>query len=278
MRKKISFSSVVCLVFVLAACDQNSETLKSVAQPEPHPLTEQCHLRMGWYPWEPYHYLNPDNEVVGLEIDLLGAMAKLAGCDIELVQDSWMNLLAGIRSGSIDMLGSATKTVARARFAYFSDSYRHESFILYVRTGESEQYAAQSLQQLVTGEFRLGVTQDYIYGDQVSAIQDDEELSANIVSVPITEMNYYNLTQYNIDGFLEDPFVAVCTIKRKGLQGQIEAHSIEIPGSDVAIMFSKKGVKAETVQAFNEALAQLKEMGEYQKILAKYSHYSSPET
>ena len=226
---------------------------------------------MGWDPWEPYQYLTPDDEVRGLEIDIIKAIASEADCNISFVQKSWMKLLHGIRSGNIDMVAGASKTKTREQFAYFSDNYRDESFILYVRVGESEKYANQSLKELLTSGFKVGVTEDYIYGDMVNALQDDPVYKSNFIYVPITEVNYYNLLQNNIDGFLEDPFVAAFTIKRKGLQGQIDAHPLEIHSGNVAIMFSKKSVSSETVTAFNQALSRLKQNGEYQKIIAKYS-------
>jgi polar amino acid transport system substrate-binding protein len=283
MKKRILLSLAGCLLLTLAACGENTEPVnavssepevtepevtESVAQTAVEPA--ECELKMGWDPWEPYQYLTPENTVKGLEIDLITAMASEVGCDVTFVQDSWVNLLNGIRNGSVDMLGGATPTSTRKQFAYFSDSYRHESFLLYVRPEESDKYADSGLKELLGQGFKLGVTQDYLYGEKVDDLQNDDGLSSQIVSVPITEVNYYNLTQGYIDGFLEDPFVATFTIRRKGLQGQIEALPLEISSSDVSIIFSRESVSEEIVQAFNLALANLKESGEYEKILSKY--------
>ena len=221
MRNISLLALATSLVLIVAACGEDS-TPVSVEDASP----EICHLMLGWDPWAPYQYLTHDDQVQGLDIDLVSAMAKGAGCEISFVQDNWVNLLNGIRNGDIDMLGGATRTDSREEFALFSDNYRHETFVLYVRQGESGQYADQSLRELLKGGFRIGITQDYIYGDQVSELQDDEKLSAGFVSVPITEVNYYNLVQGEIDGFLEDPFVAAYNIKRKGLQEQVEPHAI----------------------------------------------------
>lgn len=280
MRKQWLFSLVASSFLIFTACGENpdpqiAETAESppiTVLPEPEVVAVVCDLKMGWDPWEPYQYLTPENEVKGLEVDLIGAIANEAGCDVTFVQDNWMNLLAGIRDGSIDLLGGATVTETRAEFAHFSDSYRHETFLLYIRAGEAEKYADKDLRTLLEEGFRLGITQDYIYSEEVNALQDDENLAGNFVSVPITEVNYYNLTQENIDGFLEDPFVAAYTLRRKGLQGQIEALSTEIESGDVSIIFSKVSVKEETVRAFNTALAKLRETGEYEEILARYRH------
>jgi len=275
MKKFCAFNLLSCLLLMLAACSESPDVNQAQAQKaetESSGVTPQCHLTMGWDPWAPYQYINPEDEVKGLEIDLVNAMAREAGCDISFVQDNWMNLLNGIRDGRIDLLGGATKTESRESYAIFSDNYRDESFHLYVRSDDFEKFADKSLMELLEGEFRLGITEDYVYGDQVSALLDDEKFSPKLLTVPIPEVNYYNLTQNVIDGFLEDPFVAAYTIRRKGLQGQVRSESLEIHSGDVAVMFSRKSVKPETVEAFNKALAKIKESGEYQKILDKYSH------
>jgi len=273
MKNKRLIGLISCCVFLLLSCGESPAPQNQAAdKAKANVLKSGCQLNMGWDPWEPYQYLTPDDEVRGLEIDLITAIATEAGCNINFVQKTWMKLLHDIRDGNLDLVAGASKTKAREEFAIFSDYYRHESFILYVRAGESEKYANKSLKELLDGEYKLGVTEDYIYGDQVNMLQDDPEYESKFVYVPLTEVNYYNLLQNQIDGFLEDPFVAAFTIKRKGLQGQIEALPLEVHSGDVAIMFSKKSVKPETVVAFNQALARLKENGEYQKILTKYSH------
>jgi polar amino acid transport system substrate-binding protein len=278
MKKTRYLLVFVALGFVLASCgdkpaDQKSEQTQKVAQSSPGKQTKPaCDLTMGWDPWEPYQYLTPDNQVRGLEIDLISSIAKQADCTITFVQNDWMRLLKGIRNGSVDMLGGASKTASREEFAHFSTPYRHESFVLYIRNEQKNEFAGKSLQQLLENKFKLGVTEDYIYGDEVSDFQDNPTLAPQIIGVPITEMNYFNLIQHQIDGFLEDPFVAAYTIKRKGLTEKVMATTIGYDSGDVSFMFSKKSVSTEIVDAFNRGLETIKASGEYDKILKKYSH------
>ncbi|MGX5175507.1 substrate-binding periplasmic protein [Aliikangiella sp. IMCC44653] len=289
MNRQITFSFCLIALIVLAisGCNQadNSgqvdKATSSVKETAPAPSKQavaalnkpakQCSLTMGWDPWEPYQFYTVDDKVAGLEIELLTAIADEAGCDLKFEQKSWMKLLNAIRQGSIDLLGSASKTDAREKFAYFSNNYRSESFVLYVRKGEADKYANLTLEQMLNTDFKLGVTEDYVYGEQVSQLRDAAATKDKFVNVPLPEVNYYNLVQNNIDGFLEDPFVAAFTIKRKGLQDEIEALPLEIHSGDVALMFSKKTVSPETVEAFNQAIAKLKQDGTYQSILDKYS-------
>lgn len=273
---------IIAVAFMLVSCGEQSaeksakqatKHIPKVVHNEPAKTEEPaCNLTMGWDPWEPYQYLTPDNKVRGLEIDLISSIAKEAGCTIKFVQNDWMRLLKGIRNGSIDMLGGASKTASREKFAIFSDPYRRESFVLYIRSDQQEEFFGKSLQQLIENKFMLGVTEDYMYGDEVLDMQDNQNVVGQIIGVPITEMNYFNLLQHQIDGFLEDPFVAAYTIKRKGLSEKIVATSIEFESGDVSFMFSKASVTPATVEAFNRGLKVIKESGTYDEILKKYSH------
>ena len=278
MNKKINLLVVFAFLAMLISCEQATESKKPPATKQPtiaekttSPKKIECSLTMGWDPWAPYQYLSPDNKVNGLEIDLISAIAQEASCELKFVQNDWMHLLSGIRDGSIHMLGGASKTPARDKFALFSNAYRHESFVLYVRKEQASSFADKALDQLLVDKFKLGVTEDYIYGEEISAIQDNNSFTSQITYVPITEVNYYNLTQNKIDGFLEDPFVAAYTIKSKGLTEQIVASSIVVHSGDVSLMFSKASVKPETVEAFNQGLDKIRKSGKYQEILDKYN-------
>jgi polar amino acid transport system substrate-binding protein len=264
---------LLVVITLLTACQEPSKTEEIVKKQSVKINNPSCELTMGWDPWEPYQYLAPDNQVKGLEIELITSIAKNAGCSLKFVQDDWVHLLAGIKDGTVDILGGASKAASREAFAQFSAPYRHESFVLYVRSGQLEALSDKSLKQLLDNKFRLGVTEEYIYGDEIADIQDDAALASQVVTVPITEVNYYNLTQNQIDGFLEDPFVAAYTIKRKGLSKQVVASNIRVSSGNVSIMFSKKSVKPEIVEAFNKGLQAIQKSGIYEKILKKYRHF-----
>ncbi|MGB0495197.1 MAG: substrate-binding periplasmic protein [Kangiellaceae bacterium] len=291
----LRLSFLILSSITLISCNQqdsketesNQGSTQVVVQPEesnqvitedPNTISSQvkdeakCELILGWDPWEPYQYLTPDNHVKGLDIELIQSTASQIGCSVKFEQGEWVDLLDYLKSGKIDMLGGASKTPSRESFAIFSDPYRHESFVLYLQSESVDNFKEKSIYELMDEKFRLGITEDYIYGDAISSIQENKAYESQIISVPITEVNYYNLTQGHIDGFLEDPFVAGYTIKRKGLSTQIVPSGIKVHSGDVSIMFSKASVKPKMVERFNIALDDIKDSGEYKKILDKYSH------
>lgn len=229
-----------------------------------------CTITMGWDPWEPYQYLDQDGKVRGLDIEIVSAIARAAGCTLKLVEGEWATLLVKLKDGEVDLLTGATRTESREGFAYFSDPYREEAFALYLRSEEAAGYAKRNLEQLLKEGFRVGVTLEYVYGDKISSLQDDPRYERQFDGVLVGEVNYAKLLNMEIDGFLEDPIVANAIMRRKGLKEDIKAHPDIVKSGEVCLMLSRASVEAETVQRLNDGLAKIKQDGTYGEILAKY--------
>jgi ABC-type amino acid transport substrate-binding protein len=118
---------------------------------------------------------------------------------------------------------------------------------------------------------RIGVTDSYIYGDEVTALQDDPELSEQFTPAAVGDVNASRLLDGVIDGFIEDIFVATATIRRRGLENQIAVHPLALQsGGQVRFMFSRASTSEDIVARFNEALAQIEASGAYQEIEDRY--------
>ena len=229
-----------------------------------------CQLTIGWDPWEPYQYQDVGGSVKGLDIELVEAMAERADCGLMYAENDWAALLNRIREGAVDVILGATKTEDRDSYAHFSEPYRSESFGLYVRSGEAGNYSEKTLRDLLDKSFKIGVTNQYIYGDEVVTLQDDPNYSSKFHAVSVGEANFEGLRNFEIDGFLEDPFVAAAVIRRKGLHRDIEAHPIVIETGEVQLMFSRASVSDDVINRFNAALVELKQDGTYEELMQKY--------
>ena len=275
------------LALLLAACgqDQSPAPPSAPATPERELLVEEatsesiaasepaepdCQLLVGWDPWEPYHYAPVGGHVQGLDIDLLAAMADLADCQLEYMQGSWASLLQLIRSGDLDLLLAATLTSEREEFARFSEPYRQESFRIFVRSDERERWADMTLDELLNEGFRLGLTQGYIYGEEVSATLAEPRWREQLVEAAVGELNFLNLMDYSIDGFIEDPFVATSIGHRRDWGQSIEPLDAELYNGNVRLMFSRESTTAATVERFDQALSELRANGRHQQILNQY--------
>jgi polar amino acid transport system substrate-binding protein len=286
MIKQVIRVSLICTAFLLAACSDNSnqqtssDAVQSKAQPEQKqaqankllPSAKSCQLTMGWEPWEPYHYEDQEKMVKGLDIEMMKLISQETGCGIKFKKGDWRQLLEELKSGDVDFLTGASVTNKRKEYALFSDGYRTEKFVLFVRNGESEKYAQPNLVNMVKAGFRLGITMDYIYNNEVDELQDDPELKARVFPESLGLINVSKLLDNQIDGFLEDPVVGTSAIRRQGLENQIELHPYTINTGDVHLMFSKATVNKETVDSINQALAKLRKDGRHKRLMDKYTN------
>ena len=243
----------------------------NVAQAAPVPEEPQsCTLKLGFEAWEPYQYVGMDQKPAGLDIELVQAVAAKMNCEIVPQQGTWVELIAGIKAGEVDMLLGASKTAAREGFAYFSDSYRKEQFVLFVRTEDVAGLPQNSMPEFLSAGKKLGIVSEYFYGDELAQLYADDQFKANFVEASVSELNLARLMDEEIDGMLEDRFVATSMLRRKGLDKSVSPHSISLGDNDVYVMFSKSSVDEPKVSAFNAAMAAIRQNGEYDAILARY--------
>lgn len=283
-------SGFVCLMSVLlfiAACGpqapvstQPETKPASSSTPEPAAVQAvaattdamQCQLKLGFEAWEPYQFTSLDNKPSGLDIELVEAVAQQMGCQIVAQQGTWTDLISALKVGTVDLLLGASITPARQEYAHFSDPYRQEQFVLFVRSADVAGYPQNTLADFIGAGKKVGIISEYYYGAEFADLYNQETLKKQFVEASLGELNLARLLDEDIDGMLEDSFVGHAMLRRKGLDKQIGAHSISMGNTDVFVMFSKATIKAEQVSAFNQALATIKADGRYNAILQRYIH------
>lgn len=229
-----------------------------------------CSLTMGWDPWEPYHFSGAGGRVQGLDVELAEAIATHAGCDLEFLQGNWASLLRLLRSGELDLLTGATRTPEREAFAWFTDPYREESFVIYVRADELGRYGDRSLESLLAEGFQLGVTQGYVYGPEIDELRGNPAYEDQFTEVAVGELNFTNLLDFRIDGFLENPFVAAAIQRRRGDTERIQPMDRVMAGGPVHMMLSRESVSGDVAEKFIDSLKSLEQDGTLQAIRNRY--------
>ena len=225
---------------------------------------------MGWDPWEPYQYEVAGGQVFGLDVDLLTAVVRNTGCEISFQKGSWRALLQQLKEGEIDLLAGATQTAERDDFAYFTSPYRDEEFLLHISPAQMAEFQDQSLEQLLTGGIRIGVIDDYLYGEPIAAWQDSDEFSEQFVYSALAETNFSRLLDGQVQGIVEDKFVGAAIIRHKNLGESVVAHPQRFGSRPVSIMVSKASVSEALFKQINQSVQDLRENGAIDKILAQY--------
>lgn len=245
---------------------QDKQTQLSSSQAQ-----KSCQFTMGFDVWEPYQYIGLGKAVKGMDIELVQMVADKLNCGITYRQDSWGNLLNLLKAGKIDMVLGASITDERKVFALFSEPYRSEEFLLYIRAEDVHKHRQASVVDFVLDNNKIGTIGEYYYGRELSDLMDDDKYSKQFHPVFMGEINLARLLDGDIDGYLEDSFVGASLVRRKGLAKYITPHQAKISTGEVYVMFSRATVSPEKVTDFNQALVELKNNGDYDRLVSKYS-------
>lgn len=130
------------------------------------PLTEEeqawlrVHEPLRYAPdpaFAPFEFIGPNGEVGGITPDLLNLIAQRLGTEIKPVRyKTWSEVLAGMRRGEADLLGTLTRTSEREEFLDFTRPYLEVPLVLFVNKTTTQYKSMKDLKGR-----RVGVVQDY---------------------------------------------------------------------------------------------------------------------
>ena len=110
-------------------------TEPAAAEPTAEPMAELGVIKVGTnaeYP--PFESVDETGKVIGLDIDVMNAIAKAAGFEVEFVNTRWDGIFVALSSGEFDAVASAaTITDERKQAVDFSDPYFNAGQVLSVK-------------------------------------------------------------------------------------------------------------------------------------------------
>jgi polar amino acid transport system substrate-binding protein len=234
-------------------------------------------LRCGWYPFDPYQYeieTRDSRRLTGLDVALIRAIFQQAGYDVSYSPVSWKQHQLDLREGIRDVAGGAFWTQERAEYCYYSEPYRKESDVIYVRRGDAAKYRAgdvdELFEKLAQNKFRVGVVNGFFYGPKMMKFLQEPENAARVVTVENDARNFENLIQGKIDGFPVDHLSGATLCWRNGWNRQVFQLRVPIYTENIHVIFSKKTTSPELVAAFNQSLHEVKSNGRYPEIVREY--------
>lgn len=255
--------------------DKNAEEHRQESHYRNDYKVDDCQLTMGFDIWEPYQFMDVGDQVRGLDVEIAQALANKMNCELHFTQATWVDLLRYLQEGDVDMLMGASRTSEREQYAFFSEPYREEQFVVFVRSEEQRHFNGMSLEELLDSEYRLGIVDSYYYGDDFQRLYEQEREQMDdprFVSAMMSEFNLVRLLDRDIDGFIEDPVVGHSLIRRKGLGEYIGVSDIKLSSSEVYIMLSRENLDDDMLESVNNALEAIQSSGEHDAIMERYSH------
>lgn len=141
--------------------------------------------------YAPMGFKDENNQIVGFDVDLAKEATKRLGSEVEFKAIDWNSKEAELKSGRIDVLWNGLDiTPERQENMLFSDPYMDNRQIIFVRTGDTQNIAAEAdLAGKAVGTQAGSTAETYInsqpdlqtsfnefktYGDYVSAFMDLE--------------------------------------------------------------------------------------------------------
>lgn len=229
----------------------------------------------GWFPFEPYMYIERSHDVerlTGLDIRMAEEVLKKAGYNAKFDLVPWKNFLADIKSGKRQIAPFATKTADREEWAYFTNPYRWEENVLYVRYGTELDFKSipDLLNIIKKNNLKIGVMDGFIYAD--SRINDfimDPNNAQQVVRVKFDKDNLSNLVNEKIDGFFTDRLAGATMVWRSGDRTLVEERVLGIH-TPIHFIMSKKSTTPEMVSAINESLKKMRHNGEHSRVMREY--------
>lgn len=215
----------------------------------------------------PFVFQNDQSKYTGIDMELIKAIAKDQGFTLEISNPGFDAAVSDVQNGNADgMIAGMTVTDARKATFDFSDPYYTTNSILAVQ--ESSTISSyEDLKGKTVGVKNGTASQTFLeenkskYGYKIKTFSDGASM-------------YDSLNSGSVAAIMDDEPVIKYAIK----QGRKFKTPIEgTPSGQIAFAVQKDS-NPELIEMFNNGLANLKESGEYQKILDKYLSSDSEET
>jgi polar amino acid transport system substrate-binding protein len=231
--------------------------------------SENPTLKMGGHNWEPY--ISNQLPANGLAVNVVTAVFKNAGYQIEMEFMPWQRVSEGMGNGTVDISVASWYNETRALETQFTMPYLTNELVIIKRKLDGLTYSTpEEFKSYINQRgYRLAVFKDYGYGDEFSEI------------APLVSLNYYkyckqmvrDVANKSTDLALLDHWTASSSLEHtKNVADHLEIMPTLIERS-LHVTISKKNPEHKQIaEAFNKSLAQMKEDGRYQAILKKHNY------
>lgn len=262
LKKFGALFSGALLVASLAACGSASDSGESAAAGGEG--TAKTYEIVTDTAFAPFEYTDENNELVGVDVEMLDAIAKDQGFDYDLQPVGFDAALQNVQAGQADgVIAGMSITAERAKVFDFSDPY-YDSNVCCAAMKDGD---VKSLEDLKGQNVAVkNGTQSQKWAEEIA-----EEYGFTTTTFDTSDVMYQDVEAGNSVACFEDTPVMSDAINRGGKEFAIIAEADA--GSDYATPYGfavRKGDNAELLQMFNDGLANIKDNGTYDKIVDKY--------
>ncbi|GHU37622.1 amino acid ABC transporter permease [Bacilli bacterium] len=208
----------------------------------------------------PFEFQNSSKKYVGIDVDLLQAIAKSQKFNISMDFVGFQTAVDQTQAGHADgMIAGMSITDERKNVFDFSDPYFTANATLAVKSTTTDIKSYKDLKGKTVGIKNGTASQAFID-------KNKDKYGYKVKVFDAADTMYESLNTGSIDAFMDDePVVKYAILQGKKFATPIAPEKIGEYGFAV-----KKGTNPELLAMFNAGLAKLKANGDYDKIVEKY--------
>ncbi|WP_244089583.1 substrate-binding periplasmic protein [Aeromonas hydrophila] len=230
-------------------------------------------LLVGWSSWHPFSFRDEQQQLQGLDIDLLEAIFNRAGFHANYSEMPWARVLRELEFGTIQLTMSANQTAERDLYARFTLPYRNEETVLLVRRQDKGRWQeiTQLSDLLSRPDFTIGLLRDFDYGTDFRTFMQSPQMQQRLLVRLKMEPLIKLLLTGRIQGVVMDP-MGLQQLNLAGLPLDQLTTLLDIQQTPVHLMLSRRTTTPQQLQRLDEAIQALLQSPEYGQILARYRY------
>lgn len=207
--------------------------------------------------YPPFESRSADGAPEGFDVDLANALGKKLGVKVAIKDSAWEGLLGGVNKGDYDVLITAmSKQEASAENVNTSDPYYDLAEVVMVRPDNSSIKSVDDLKGKVVGV--QSACSAEVAVDSLSGLKEIKRYQRNPEAI-------LDLRNGRVDAVVVGQAYAVTEGAK---EGGVEALDVDV-ATNPLVFVSKAGSDALTAK-LNEALAEIKADGTYDKLVEKW--------
>lgn len=254
MKKLLLVLFVFVVAVSLVGCSQQQTTQ------QPQATVKPAILKVGSdTTYAPFGFQDENSkEYVGFDIDLIKAIGKQAGFEVQLQSMNFDGLIPALEGGTIDVaISDMTITEERAQKVLFSKPYYTAGLSIMVKKDEQKIKNFNDL----TGQ-RIAVSIGSTGAEEAHKIKDAKIREFNTIAEAFLELQNGGVDAVINDLPVNEYYVANQGSKFAKLVGE------PLNSENLGIATAKKN--KELAQKIDKALEEIKQNGEYEKIYVKW--------
>lgn len=230
-------------------------------------------LLVGWSSWHPFSFRDEQQQLQGLDIDLLEAIFNRAGFHANYSEMPWARVLRELEFGTIQLTMSANQTAERDLYARFTLPYRNEETVLLIRRQDKGRWQeiTQLSDLLSRPDFTIGLLRDFDYGTDFRTFMQSPQMQQRLLVRLKMEPLIKLLLAGRIQGVVMDP-MGLQQLNLAGLPLNQLTTLLDIQQTPVHLMLSRRTTTPQQLQRLDEAIRTLLQSPEYGQILARYRY------